>query len=150
MSGGGGVSTSDPIDIDKNALATFMTTESGKQYASMYNPAHSYAQIGDSIQYYDTAAFDSGGARGFRTLSADVSPLINAFKAWQSGNQQTQTNWQNYAQTVDANKGGQGDNTIITGAAEGQRQQLLGALAFGGSKPNDNRALGNMNTGVSK
>jgi hypothetical protein len=150
MGGGGGdVSTSQPYDVDQGQLAQFMTTAAGQQYASMYNSKNGYVQVGESIQAYDNnGQWGPGGPTGFQTVGPDVRPMIDAFHSWAAANQQSQTNWQAYANQVSANEGGQGDNTVTVGAAAGQRQTLLGSLANAGNTPAasaDGSGVGNPN-----
>lgn len=124
-------------DIDKNQLSQFMQTQEGAQFSSAYDPKLSYARSGDKYAFYDPKV--TGG--NFNTMlnfdrngnAVDATPMINAFKAWQAGNTQTQTSWQNYSNAVASDGGGQGESTITSGPAMGQRRQLLGALANAGN-----------------
>lgn len=146
MAGGGGVSTGTAYDVDQEQLSSFMQSEQGKQYSDSYNPNNSYAKVGDSLQSYDPKKIDSSALGLYRTVGQDVGPMLTAFQQWMKGNAQTQTNWQNYASAVNANEGGQGDNTITGGAAQGQRQVLLGALANAGNPTSPTPGLGSMGT----
>lgn len=144
MSGGGGQSTATSYDIDKGQLAEFMKTGEGQKYAQLYNPKNNYAQIGDSIQSYDPDKITGDHLSMYGKVGNDVIPLINAFKSWTTGVQQTKANWDNYATAVNANEGGQGDNTITAGAAVSQRKVLLGSLANAGSPTTPTPGLGSM------
>lgn len=155
MSGGGGVSHAQNLEIDQGALAKYMTTQEGQQFAKMYNPGNAYATVGDSIQAYDpdqykqhfgTTGNGQANVADRTEVGPDVSGMIKAFQAWQAGNAQTQANWQNYTNLVNANAGGEGDNSIITGVAQGQRTQLLGSLANAGNPTVPTPGLGSMGT----
>jgi hypothetical protein len=70
--------------------------------------------------------------------------LVNTFEGWMKSNEQTKTNWKSYADTAAANEGGEGDQTITSGAAQGQREALLGALANPNQPTSPTVALGTM------
>lgn len=146
--GGGGVSTSTPYTGDLSQLSTFMTTASAAPYRDLYNPDNGYVQIGDSIQSYNAkgGGFGPGGPMGMQTVGPQVNAMIDAYHAWVSGNNQTQANWQSYANQANAVEGGEGDNTITTGPGVSQRNALLGALANAGNPTVPTGGLGSMGT----
>lgn len=148
-----------PYSVDSTSLQQFLGTKTGSAYASLYDPKNSYVKNGSSIyavpanggvvapqatpQYGNpnpradattlinsmTNAQNTAAAANSAAPGPDVTQFMTAYESWQAGNNQSQQNWKNYSQAVAANQGGEGDNTITTGAAVGQRQQLLGALA---------------------
>ena len=125
MSGGGSdTPTFTPVDVDQGNLGQFMQSQAGQAYASLYKPGDSYVQSGSTISSVGNGSCGAG---------RDVTAMMTAYDAWMTGMGQTKTNWENYAATVAANEGGEGDNTITSGPAVGQRQALLGALANAGN-----------------
>lgn len=130
-----------PYTKDTSQLGNFIQTAAGAQYASLYAPGATYTQVnsGAVLSSKNTNKISSTDAQG-----TDVSAMLNAYQAWASGNAQAQTNWQAYADKANANAGGQGDQTITTGPAVGQRAQLLGALA--GQPTTPTPGLGSMGT----
>ncbi len=139
MNHGSGTPTYQDSGIDQTQLAQFMNTEQGKQFSNSYDPTKAYAQSGNSYIFYDPTKAIPGGHTtlvanyGRNGQQVDPTAMINAFKEWQVGNDQTKQSWNSYAEAVAANEGGQGDNTITTGAGLGQRQALLGALTNAGN-----------------
>ena len=139
MSGGGSNTPtwSDASDINtassNGQISAFLNSQAGQQYASLYNSSANY--------YYDGNSSFHAVANGDEW---DVSSFINAYKTWETGANLQQTNWQNYANAVNANEGGEGDNTITTGASQSQRNQLLGSLANGGNTPTPTSGLGTL------
>lgn len=133
MSGdGGGSQTQDaagqPIAVDHNNLAEFMKTGQGQQYAGSYIPGASYYQShtdsGEVVKAY-APGFNGSASGG----GSDASAMMAAYTAWTSGMSTTKANWQNYADTAAKFEGGQGDQTITSGAAVSQRSVLLGSLS---------------------
>ena len=136
---GSGTSSATPYSFDTSQLQAFIGTTAGQQYAGLYNPSSSYYQVGDSIQ-----ASSSANETGAKTAGTDVTAMVQAYQNWVGSNNQTKTNWQAYADAVNANGGGEGDNTITQGAAVSQRNQLLGALANVGQPTAPTPGLGSM------
>lgn len=143
--GGSGSSTAQPYTMPGTdaQLQQFIKTQAGQQYASMYQPNQSYAQVGNSIQVGSPGDY-MGSVNGNTQVGPDVSAMMTAFGNWMSSNAQTQTNWQNYANAASANEGGEGDQTITSGAAQGQREALLGALANPNAATSPTVGLGSM------
>ncbi len=152
MGGGGSdAPAASPYDIDKSQLSTFLRSGLGQQYAADYAPQNSYAAMGSSIFAYDPRDFQgqasqfSLGQNLASSRSRDVTGFMTAYQAWLQGNQQSQNNWETYAQTVAANSGGEGDNTITEGPAQSQRNVLLGQLTNAGvEQPLQRPGLGSM------
>lgn len=137
MGGGGSQANVSTYDVDQKKLQEFMNSGAGKAYAGQYDPNQVYEQDGKivySSRPGETMFTQAGDERKLPTdnpsrANRDVTTFMNAYQVWLKGDTQTAANWQDYAAAVDANKGGEGDNTITEGAAMSQRQQLLGTLA---------------------
>ena len=138
------------MSVDDASLQTFLKSANGAAYASSYAPGATYTQIGSNI-YSGGATWKPNQVGGVNTDSSGTIPPVGgmtdpagsgsvqggtnvtafmmAYQAWLAGQNQTAANWKNYAETVSANAGGEGDNTITSGAAVGQREALMGVLA---------------------
>ena len=120
---------------DTKKLETFLSTEAGKQYTPLYVQGAGFSRQGDT--YYQAKQADTGApgvagqSHGLKVdvVGRDVTAMMNAYQAWDAGNNQTQANWADYAKLASANSGGQGDQSITSGAAQSQRQVLLGTLS---------------------
>lgn len=133
--GGGETKTVQPYSVDEAGLSDFIRSGTGSQFANTYKPGSSYVDTGEQLLGY--APGTSGGGQ-------DSTAMLREFEKWSAANAQTKANWSNYSNAVNANEGGQGDNTITVGDAVGQRQQLLGALANAGNPTEPTPGLGSM------
>ena len=131
--GGGDNPTSTAYSVDEASLSQFIKSGQGAQYASQYTPGNTYYQISDGSYFTQGKDNSQGGY---------VTEMMNAYNSWKTGQNQSQANWQNYANIVNANEGGQNDNTITTGPAVSQRNDLLGALANAGNPTTPTPGLG--------
>lgn len=135
--GGGGSNNQNasPYEFDQTQMQSFLRSGQGAKYQGQFNPAYSYSKIGDQIFGYNPSQTNNDiinaesevGTKSV-ALGPNMTQMFGDFEAWMKSNQQTQTNWENYADAANASQGGEGDQTITEGAAVGQRQQLLGAL----------------------
>lgn len=155
--GGGG--SDNPTYTAKNYnpadVAAFANTQSGQKFSpeqlNMLYTAYGVSQGPNGLGVVAAPkghSVDSGGApdvSGGGWGNVDLN-LVNTFEGWVKSNQQSQSNWQNYADSVTANEGGEGDQTITSGAAQGQREALLGALANPNQPTEPTVALGVMGT----
>ena len=122
MGGGGSNSyTTTPLDINHDQMKQFVQSGQGQQYAPLYDPNQVYYGINGQSGIYAQVP-------GSKQKGINVDDMIHAFSVWQTGDNATKASWQNYAALANANSGGEGDQTITTGAALGQRQALLGAM----------------------
>lgn len=138
--GGSGSDTVSPpgqkINLDSNLMNGYLGSKSGSAYAGQYDPSAIYYQ-NDNGTYF---SMKNGSI-------SDVTGLIKGYQAWTASNDVTNKNWQNYANAVNANEGGQGDQDITSGAAQGQRQVLLGALANAGNPTSGSAPIGTVEAG---
>lgn len=142
--GGSDNPTYTPKNFNPSDIAAFANT----QAASKFSP--------EQISTLYTAYGVTQGPNGLPAVSdmtksgkgwMNTDPtLLNEFENWTKSNQQSQQSWQNYADTAAANEGGEGDQTITSGAAQGQREALLGALANPNTPTQPTVALGVMGT----
>lgn len=129
MSGDGGGSQTrqdaagDPVAVDQATLAEFMRTKQGAQYAGSYLPGASYYQTQQGVKAY------APGFAGAASGGVDVSTMMADYTQWVTGMGVTKQNWQNYSDQAAKFEGGEGDQTITSGAAVSQRATLLAGLA---------------------
>jgi hypothetical protein len=149
--GGGG--SDNPTYTAKNYnpadVAAFANTQSGQKFSpEQLNMLYTAYGVSQGPNGLGVVAGPKGGDPNNPTgawNNVDLN-LVNTFEGWVKSNQQSQNNWQNYADSVTANEGGEGDQTITSGAAQGQREALLGALANPNQPTQPTVALGVMGT----
>lgn len=139
--GGSGSSTSQQYDFDQSGLAQFVATKEGSQYAGQYKPGAYYYKIGNSIQTYSPPAgakgFNPNQMNGMPIVGADVSSMVSAYLAWKADQQNANQTWQNYADLVSKQAGGEGQDTILASATN-PYQSLIAAQQNAGVVGNPN------------
>lgn len=117
-------------NYDPNDIAAFMNTKTAQQWSpeqiAMLHDAYHVSQGPNGLGVVSGKG-DPGSSTGV-FQNVDLS-LVNTFEQWVGSNSQTQANWKKYSDLISQNEGGEGDQTVTAGAAQSQRNQILGNLS---------------------
>jgi hypothetical protein len=122
------------MGFDPTGVAQFANTGTGQKWTpqqiqGLYT-AYGIVPAGAGAPSSYVSANAGQGAGSVNTTNTAIDPaLIAAYQEFTAGNSQTQQNWTNYSDLVNANEGGEGDTTVTAGAATSATSQALGSLA---------------------